>query len=223
VPSKRKTFLLSYSPQLNHLPDESPQRPYDRLPMASVVFFYAVLGGGSYLFGRFVLEVNPFQPFADRPERPLVDLAIGVGIGLTVVLISRFLDHHFAWSREMNRTLRRILGNIRPVDALMFAVLSGIGEEIMFRGVLLPWIGLAASSLLFGVIHGFTPGSPSQMAAAMRQFLPLIIAATVMGFAFGYTVEYTGNILAAVVAHFTINFLNLSEMYREDWEKQGTS
>jgi uncharacterized protein len=188
-----------------------------RVSPIAVLLFYLVLGGGGALLAHFALGVDPLRP-GDAEGHLWRDLGIGVALGLVVVALSRVFDRYFEWSRGMSRQFKEILGPIRPVDVAVIAFASSVGEELLFRGFLLPWLGLVASSVIFGVVHGFSPGPMDQMVATMRKFLPLVIAATVMGFAFGWVVEYTGNLLAAVVAHFTINYLNLNEMYRADWE-----
>jgi membrane protease YdiL (CAAX protease family) len=195
----------------------TPTAHQPRLPATAVVFFYVLLGGGGYLVGRFILDIDPFHPFADRDASPVRDLGIGVAVGLVTVVLSRILDRYFEWSRAMTRMFKDVLGPQRPGDTLVLALASSVGEELLFRGVLLPSLGLVISSLIFGLVHGFAPGRPAEMWATLKSFMPLVIAATAMGFAFGWAVEYTGNILAPIVAHFTINYLNLNEMYRSDW------
>lgn len=197
---------------MDPIPD-SPQK----MPAGAVIFFYAILGGIALLLGSLAFDVNVFRPFPDVPQVPARALAIGMALGLVTVIVSKVLDRYFEWSRAMTRTLKDILGPITQTDALILAVASSVGEELLFRGLLLPKLGLVASSVIFGLVHGLSPGTPGQMAETMKRFFPLVVAATVMGFAFGWVVEYTGDILAAVVAHFTINFLNLSEMYRANW------
>ena len=54
---------------------------------------------------------------------------------------------------------------------------------------------------MFGAVHvGPDP----------KTFFPWTIMAVVMGFVLGGMYLYTGNVLAPILAHFTINFLNLS-------------
>ncbi|MBN1947439.1 MAG: CPBP family intramembrane metalloprotease [Bradymonadales bacterium] len=193
-----------------------------RLPNRVVLAFYLVMGGGSYLIAVLFLDIDPFRPFPERANRPLLDLALGAGMGGVVVLASFLLDRWFAWSRALTQRFREVLGYLRPADALVIALASGLGEEILFRGVLLPWLGLVPSSLIFGLVHGVSPGKIEEMIRVMRQFAPLVVIATLLGFAFGVAVEYTGSILVAVVAHFTINYLNLSAMYRKRWQSEGS-
>ena len=42
-----------------------------------------------------------------------------------------------------------------PVGAVIVAVTAGVGEELVFRGVLQPRIGIILSSLLFTSVHAF--------------------------------------------------------------------
>jgi membrane protease YdiL (CAAX protease family) len=197
---------------------EPPSQPEYRLPASAVVAFYAVMGGGAALVGVFILGLDPFVPFPEIDRSPVTGLLLGAGVGLVTVVLSRVMDRFFEWSRALTRMFREVLGALTPSDTLVLAVASSLGEEILFRGVLLPELGLVASSLIFGLAHGVAPGQPAEMWSTLRRLLPLVIAAVVMGFAFGLAVEYTGNILAAVVAHFTINYLNLNQMYRSDWQ-----
>ena len=196
-----------------------PEQPTPKFPASLAIVFYAFLGGGAALVGTIFFDLNVLIPFPEVSFDPANGLLWGAGVGLATVLVSRVLDRFFEWSRALTRMLKEILGPITRTDALILAVASSVGEELLFRGLLLPKIGLIASSLLFGLVHGVSPGSPGQMMDTLRRFLPLVMAATVMGFAFGWLVEYTGDVLAAVVAHFTINFLNLSQMYRTNWSE----
>lgn len=188
-----------------------------KMPAGAVIVFYSLLGGIAALIGALAFDLNVAIPFPDKKYDPGLSMLLGAALGLAVVVLSRVLDRYFEWSRALTRTLKGVLGNVTRSDALILAVASSVGEELLFRGLLLPKVGLIASSIIFGLVHGIGPGSPRQMLDTAKRFMPLVIAATVMGFAFGWLVEYTGDVLAAVVAHFTINFLNIAEMYRKEW------
>ncbi len=62
-------------------------------------------------------------------------------------------------------TLGPLLASCRWYELLYIAFLAGVSEEILFRGVLQPWIeslwgwwpGLLLSNILFGLAHSITP------------------------------------------------------------------
>ncbi len=69
---------------------------------------------------------------------------------------------------DLRRQVRELLGQsldaCRWYDLAALALLAGIGEELLFRGVLQGWIGrwngwvgLVVTNLLFGLAHAVTP------------------------------------------------------------------
>jgi len=65
--------------------------------------------------------------------------------------------------------------------------------------VLLPWWGLAGSSLAFGVLH----------VGPARRFLGWTLWASVLGALLGEICQITGRIEGAILAHVLINAVNL--------------
>ncbi len=124
---------------------------------------------------------------------------LGLAMGLAVVLLSRIAVWRLRWAQRLHRDFRSILGEQTGREILVLALASSIGEELLFRGALMPWMGIWPQALLFAALH-VGPG---------RRFLPWTLAAFVIGVAFAYATHWTGNLGAAIVAHFTINFLNL--------------
>lgn len=88
-------------------------------------------------------------------------------------------------------------------DLLILATIAGVSEEVLFRGVIQPWMenswgmmaGLLASSILFGLLHAVTP-------------LYAILAATVSIY-LGLSLDYGGerNLLTPIVIHAFYDFL----------------
>ena len=91
------------------------------------------------------------------------------------------------------------------VSAFFMFLMVGVGEEIIFRGVLFRWIdekfgfawALAVSSLLFGLIHIFQPGASwwSSLAIAVEAGLLL-----------GATYKYSGTLWLPIGIHWAWNF-----------------
>jgi membrane protease YdiL (CAAX protease family) len=145
-----------------------------------------------------------------RDESNAADLlsgpAIGIAIGLAVVLLSRLATRYFKWAQGLHSEFRSILGELSAHDIFILAFASAVGEELLFRGALMPWLGVWAQAGLFGALH-FGPG---------KRFLPWTISALVVGVGFGFLTQWTGDLGAAIAAHFTINLLNLRFIVRNE-------
>lgn len=129
----------------------------------------------------------------------VVSPLVGVALGLAVVLASRLVTTRSAWGRALHDDFHALLGDISGREIAILALASAVGEEVFFRGALMPWIGLVPQAILFGLLHV----GPS------KRFVPWTAWALVMGLVFGGLVELTGDLGGAIAAHFTINFINL--------------
>jgi membrane protease YdiL (CAAX protease family) len=77
-----------------------------------------------------------------------------------------------------------------------------MSEELLFRGVMLPAVGLNATglvttSLLFGILH---MSGPEQW--------PYVVWASVVGLLLGFSALATGNLLVPIVAHVATNLIS---------------
>jgi membrane protease YdiL (CAAX protease family) len=144
---------------------------------------------------------------------PIRDGALGLGVGGLVVVLSFALTQFTKWGDELARELAALVGPIGIPNALLLAAASGLGEEIFFRGALQPRVGLMVASVLFGAMH-FVP---------RKGMWPWTGFALVVGFAFGLLFEFTGNLIAPVVAHAVINGVNLSLLGRRHTADGGES
>jgi membrane protease YdiL (CAAX protease family) len=124
---------------------------------------------------------------------------LGVVVGLAVVVLSRLATARFRWARALHRDFQGLLGALQGREILVLAFASAVGEELMFRGALQGWIGLWPQAVLFALLH-IGPGV---------RFLPWTASALVIGVGFGFLYQVTGDLGAPIVAHFTINYLNL--------------
>lgn len=138
------------------------------------------------------------------PLRLVLSPLLGMVLGLAIVLLSRLAVTRFAWARQLHGDFRDLLGALARKEILVLAAASAIGEELFFRGALQPWIGLWPQALVFALLH-VAPGV---------RFLPWTASALVIGILFGYIVSATGDLGAPIVAHFTVNYLNLTHIAR---------
>ena len=132
------------------------------------------------------------------------DGAIGIGMGLAVVVVSDWLTSRTHWGEDLSRRLAEAVGPLSLPQCFVLALASGIGEEFFFRGALQPVVGLGWASLLFGLIH----------LGPDRAWLPWTGFALVMGLGLGALYILTGSLWAPVVAHVVINGVNLPRLAR---------
>jgi membrane protease YdiL (CAAX protease family) len=132
-------------------------------------------------------------------DSSLASLALGALLAGVTIAGSRLVVHRTRWGRGLRDDFRALLADAGPDDAAWLALTSGVGEELLFRGALLPWWGLLASSLAFGMLHV----GPS------RRFLGWTLWATITGALLGGIYVATGRIEGAIVAHVLVNWVNL--------------
>lgn len=123
----------------------------------------------------------------------------GAMLGGSVVLLTRVATSRWQWARELHTSFKDLLGPLTTREILILALASSIGEELLFRGALMPWVGVWLQAAVFAALH-IGPG---------RRFLPWTASALVLGVAFGLLAQWTGNLGGPIAAHFTINYLNL--------------
>ena len=137
-------------------------------------------------------------------------LALGWGMAVATFLIgitvgaSRWLTTKTQWGRRMEEALAEALPLLNQRQVLILAMLSSVGEEIVFRGVLQPRLGLWVATLLFGLLH----------VPLKRVLLPWTLFALLMGLVLGLLTEWSGHLWPAIWLHFGVNYLNLGSMSR---------
>ena len=152
---------------------------------------------------------NPDLYRIDTSREPwlfAVGPVIGFALGLGVVALTRFATERYQWSRHLHASFRSLLGPLSGREIVILALASSLGEELLFRGALLPWFGIWIQAIVFALLH-VGPG---------RRFLPWTASALVLGVAFGLLAEWTGNLGGPIAAHFAINFFNLRFIVRRE-------
>jgi uncharacterized protein len=140
--------------------------------------------------------------------------AVGLGVGLGVLITAASSVVYRLWPayrQSADYYLHLVLKPLVLPDLIWLGLLPGLSEELLFRGVMLPALGLNAeglllSSLCFGVLH---LSSPKQWA--------YVAWATVVGGLLGLSALVTGNLLVPIVAHICTNLI-ASGLWK--WEEQ---
>lgn len=131
------------------------------------------------------------------------DVLLGAGIGLGITAASSVVYRLWpAYRQSADFYLSLVLKPLVLPDLIWLGLLPGLSEELLFRGVMLPAIGLnltglILSSICFGVLHlsGYNQWS-------------YVVWATTVGLILGYSALATGNLLVPIVAHILTNFIS---------------
>ena len=129
-------------------------------------------------------------------------LASAVGLGALNLALLHWRGNR--WPGDALRFICRVVvyplfEHVRVWHILLVSVMAGLAEELLFRGVLQPIIGLPAASIIFGAVH-----------IGGRGFLGYGIWAACIGAFFGWLMNVTGGLLAPVVAHAVYDALALA-------------
>lgn len=140
----------------------------------------------------------------------------GMLLGGAFIGVHRVLETYSARIRRLSRSLSEHIGHVTVRDAAVMATSSALGEELLFRGFLLPaclslgafvpvggaaWVAISVviSALVFGLAHY----------SSVPELKVWWVFAAFAGLLFGAVTVWSGDVIAAVVAHLTINYFNL--------------
>jgi membrane protease YdiL (CAAX protease family) len=138
-------------------------------------------------------------PLRRTTDALLLGLGIGVGITGASSVVYRLWP---AYRQSADFYLQLVLKPLILPDIIWLGLLPGMSEELLFRGVMLPAIGLNATglvitSVLFGVLH-----------LSGKQQWPYVVWASVVGLLLGFSALATGNLLIPIVAHISTNLIS---------------
>ena len=165
---------------------------YGALALVSAAVVIALRRSSPLLHPEPVLALEP-------GVRELVSGAAGMVLAAVVVVSTRVMARRVRWAQHMHQELRPFVAGMSLKVIVLAALLSSIGEELLFRSLLQPHVGLVAQAVLFGLAH--------QMPGSSRWWW--MLWAAVVGLAFGAGFEVTGSLAGPLVAHATINAVNL--------------
>ncbi len=177
-------------------------RPFPVVRLALVFYgaLFAIAVAWSIGSGRSIFYAS--EAAVGEGVALLLDPAIGIAVAAATIALSRWITETTRWGDALGRALAEHLGDRSLRDCIALALASGIAEEVFFRGLLQPAVGWLLASLIFGLVH-FVP---------RRDLLPWTGFALFAGMVLGALFEWTGNLVAPVVAHVGINAVNLRRL-----------
>lgn len=172
---------------------------------------YGLLSALVLAAGWFWLERSPFahpEPWMElsAPVSALYSLLLGAVFGGALVIASRISVGRFRWAQRLHQEFRPVARQLSPGGVITLALLSALGEELLFRGLLQPVLGLLPQALVFGILH--------QMRGPSRWVW--VTWAGCVGLGLGALFSLTGSLLGPIAAHAIVNGLNLSYLKAHD-------
>jgi uncharacterized protein len=151
------------------------------------------------------------------------EVAVVYGIIGTAPLFIMFLILERVQIQSVVKIRQLLLDTLGPglhryhwADLFILAAIAGISEELVFRGVIQPWMesswgisnAIIVSNLVFGLAHALTP--------------LYAVLATLVGIYLGVSMDYSGerNLLVPVLIHGLYDFLAFIALMRSYRAKQ---
>lgn len=214
-------FILNVSDPIDHPEVKTPLF----ILQGCATFFGLIVVPALYLFS--IEKKNPFQLVNQKPVYGLMML-ITAGIVIFFMAINSIFIEWNAnitlpeslkaferWAREKEDMAMQITTFLTKFDSIgefilafvVIAILPGIGEELVFRGLLQPELHRATknihlaiwiSAIMFSAIHMQFFG-----------FLPRVL----LGALFGYLYYWSGDLRISMFAHFINNGFSVLMMY----------
>ncbi len=157
---------------------------------------------------------HPSPRWALSPRVAAVtSVGLGLGLALAVVIFTRVAVRVFAWARALADSLRPAAWSLSLPHIVAVAIASSIAEELLFRAVLVPWLGVVGAAIAFGLAH--------QMKGPARW--AWVGFSVVVGLALGALYEGTGSLLGPIAAHAAINAANLAWLRGGSWRSDATA
>lgn len=162
------------------------------------VMFYGFIGAAGLIWISQMGRPSLTDLFSVHDR--VVTYGVGIGAGVLIAVASTAIVKWFAPARTLEQEFGWLLSNQNVYEIAILAVLSGVAEEIVFRGALRHMFGPIVTVVLFAAAH---PPFNSRL-----MFWPFF--ALIVGIIFEMEFVWTGeSLVAPILTHITINFINL--------------
>jgi len=165
-----------------------------------IVLVYGALGAIAIGWSALRGDLDIYRLPTSTPARLAASPFVGLAVGLTAVFLSRLAVHRLEWARVLHREFHAVVHELTSREIFLLAVASSVGEELFFRGALLPIVGLLPHAAAFAALH----------VRPHARFLPWTVMSFIVGLIMGLMYLWMGDLGGPIVAHFTINLLNLN-------------
>lgn len=181
------------------------QKPESEIPPSLSRIEVLVAIGATAIFlwivAKLWLRFGSFHLMSWRWEEN--ELLLGAALGIIITVLSSLAYNiSKSYRQSADYYLDIVLKPLVLPDLIWVGLLPGLSEELLFRGVMLPALGLShlaaiVSSVCFGILHLSGP-----------QQWSYVIWATMVGLLLSYSAIISGNLLVPIVAHIVTNLLS---------------
>ncbi len=124
-------------------------------------------------------------------------MVFGLSLALVVIVIDVLLANQVPTRLLDDGGMNELIFHKRSVVHIaIIALIVSFCEELLFRGIIQPYLGVWLTGLLFTVIH----------VRYIKKWV-LLINIFFVSIGLGVLVDLTGQLLPAIVGHFTIDFV----------------
>ena len=174
-------------------------RPGELFRLAAALYLLLAIGGLAWIGVQ--RHGIPAALFLPRPADWWIDALAGVA-GAGALLLAWWAARRWGIARQLETTLRERLGPLTTAEALGLALLSGVAEEVFFRGAVQPAWGFYPATLIFAALH-------SGRGRAMLLWTSSALAA---GAVLGALMLWRGTLFAPIVCHALVNAVQLRRL-----------
>lgn len=172
-------------------------------PLWLVLLFYAAIGAVALVWQAY--RAPGLMGLVRVPiEHTVPWWAAAVGTSWLLVLGPALLEDKLPALRAVSVELYESVAPITTRRVAVFAGMSGFCEELLFRGPLQETVGWVAAAVLFALLHG----------GFSKKHWPWTLFALTAGLLLGLMVEVYGALSPAMVAHITVNAINMRRLER---------
>ena len=134
-----------------------------------------------------------------------LQIMLGSILGLLLGLLAWWLINR-PYFNETREFFVDIIGQFRLswLEVLLVSCCAGIGEEILFRGAIQPFLGIGWTSLLFVLLHGYI--NPFNQSLTVYGIF-MVLAVSMLGYA-----AFQWGLVIAIVAHTVIDIILLHKL-----------
>ena len=132
-----------------------------------------------------------------------LQIPTGLAIGAILGFLSAYMVIKLRFFKIINTLITDLITkfNLSLFDIILISLLAGVGEEILFRGVLQNLWGIWITSFIFILLHGYF--NPKNLNMSVFGIIMFFLSSII-----GYTYEIVG-MAAAMSLHVAFDFIVL--------------